>query len=383
MAGFGFSEPQEMFRRQVRSFVQKEIAPNARIRAKQDSFPPELARRMGEMGLLGINQPEKYGGQPADWVTLGIAVEEVARGDFSLSIVPTLDAGIALAFKLASEDVQAEWLPRLISGEVLGSVATTEPGCGSDVGSLKTRAVREGDHYILNGEKTSITVGMQSEFCIVFAKTDPTQKARGVTAFLVPLNSPGVHRSRLPDMGCKPMGRCSIILDNVKVPLKYRMGGEGKGFYLVMGQFDLIRVNLGLMTLGCAQVSLEDAMKYAQQRTAFGNPLAKYEGISFKIAEDYTRLEAARLLCYRTLWLKDQGQTHTKESAMCKFLGPKVAVQVIHDALLIHGHVGYSEEHALEQRLRDVIGWEMADGTAEVMKIIISRELMGREFLPY
>ena len=383
MAGFGFSESQEMFRRQVRSFVQKEIAPGASKRAKQDSYPMDLIRRMGEMGLMGINQPEKYGGQPADWVTLGIAVEEVARGDFNLSIVPTLEAGACLAFRLVPEEVQSEWLPRIISGEILACVATTEPGCGSDVGSMTTRAVRQGDYYVINGEKTSITVGMQSECCIVFAKTDPTQKARGVSAFLVPLNSPGVHRSRLPDMGCKPMGRCSIILDNVKVPVKYRMGEEGKGFYVVMGQFDLIRINLGLMALGCAQTSLEDAIGYAKQRTAFGSPLAKYEGISFKIAEDYTRLEAARLLCYRTLWLRDQGQNHTKESAMCKFLGPKVAVQVIHDALLIHGHVGYSEEYPIEQRLRDVIGWEMADGTAEIMKIIISRELMGREFLPY
>ena len=152
---------------------------------------------------------------------------------------------------------------------------------------------------------------------------------------------------------------------------------------MVMGQFNLIRINLALMALGIAQTSLEDAMRYATERKAFGQPLAKYEGVSFKIAEGATLLEATRMLCYRALWLRDQGLDHVKESAMCKYLGPKVALRVVHDALLTHGHAGYSEELPLEQRLRDIIGWEMADGTAEIMKIVISRELMGREFLPY
>ncbi|MFQ5826182.1 MAG: acyl-CoA dehydrogenase family protein [Dehalococcoidia bacterium] len=383
MAGFGFTEAQEMFRRQVRTFAQREIAPGAKERAKDDSLPPELIKKLGDNGLLGVNQPEKYGGQPADWISLGITVEEVSRADFNLSMVPGIVAGASLALMLGEEPVQMEWIPPLLAGDILPSLATTEPDIGSDVSRLKARAVREGDHYILDGEKTSISLGMQAAFCLVFARTGTTAGSRGVSCFIVPTSYPGVSRSRLPDMGCKPMGRASLVMDGVKLPARYLLGEEGRGFPLVMRQFDLIRINLGLMTLGIAQTSLEDAINYARERTAFGQPIAKYEGVSFKIAEGATMLEAARMLSYRALWLRDQGLDHTKESAMCKWLSPKVAFRVIHDALLIHGHVGYSEEFPLEQRLRDVIGWEMADGTAEIMKIIISRELMGREFLPY
>jgi cyclohexanecarboxyl-CoA dehydrogenase len=383
MAGFGFNEAQEMFRRQVKTLAQKEFAPGAGARAKADSLPRDLIKMMGDNGLLGVNQPEEYGGQPADWVSLGIVVEEVARADFNLSMVPTLAAGMSLALMQAEEPVRAEWIPPMLAGDILPSLATTEPDMGSDVASLQARAVREGDHYILNGEKTSVSFGMQADFCLIFAKTDPAAGSRGVSCFIVPLDSPGISRSPLPAMGCKPMGRTSLVMDGVRVPARYRLGEEGRGFPMVMGQFNLIRINLALMALGIAQTSLEDAMRYAMERKAFGEPLAKYEGVSFKIAEGATLLEATRMLCYRALWLRDQGLDHVKESAMCKYLGPKVALRVVHDALLIHGHAGYSEELPLEQRLRDIIGWEMADGTAEIMKIVISRELMGREFLPY
>ncbi|MDP2952627.1 MAG: acyl-CoA dehydrogenase family protein, partial [Chloroflexota bacterium] len=268
-------------------------------------------------------------------------------------------------------------------GDRIICLALTEPGCGSDAAALTTRAVREGDHYVLSGEKTSITQGMQADAALLFAKTDPAARARGVSCFLVPLDLPGVVRSRLPSMGFRPLMAASIILDGVRVPARYRMGEEGRGFHMVMGQFDFIRPCLGLASLGAAQASLEEAIAYAKQRTAFGQPIGKFEGVSFKIAEHLTRVEAARWLCYRTLWLRDQGIPHTKESAMCKWLCPEVAVQAIHDALLLHGHLGYSEEYPIEQRLRDVIGLEIGDGTAQIMKLIITREVLGREFLPY
>jgi len=383
MGGFGLTEAQEMFRKEIRGFAQKELAPGAKARAKMDHFPKEVLKRMAEVGLLSFNLPEKYGGQSADWVTVGVAVEELSRADFNLAIAPVLSTGLCMGLRLAPEEVQAEWLPRVSRGETLICLGLSEPSMGSDGAAVQCRAVKKGDHYVLNGEKTSITLGMQSEAIIAFASTNPAARARGVTAFFIPYSLPGVHRSRLPDMGCKPMGRASVILDNVNLPEKYLLGEEGKGFHLVMTQFDAIRIFLGLMCMGIAQTSLDEAMNYAKQRTAFGQPLAKFEGISFKIAEAATMLECGRLLCYNTLAMKDRGETHTKESAMCKWLCPKVAVQVIHDCLLIHGHFGYSEEYPLEQRLRDVIGWELADGSAEIMKIIIGRELLGREFLPY
>lgn len=380
---FGFSEAQDMFRREVRSFAQKELAPGAKERARLDHIPKDVTQKMAGMGLTGLNLPEKYGGQPCDWVSIGIATEEIARGDFNMALHPLMNTGMGMALKLAPEETQQEWFPPIIAGEVLLCLATTEPGTGSDVAAISARAYKEGDTYVLSGEKTSISLGMQAGACVVFVKTDPAAGARGVTSFLVPMDYPGVSRSRIPDMGCKPLGRASLFLDSVTLPSRYRLGGEGQGFYTVMGQFDTIRVNLGLMCLGAAQTSLDEAINYAKQRVAFGRPIAKFEGVSFKIAEDATNIEAGRLLCYHTLSLKDRGLRHVKESAMCKWLCPVIAVKVIHDALLIHGQIGYSEEYPLEQRLRDVMGFEMADGTADIMKIIVAREIMGREYLPY
>jgi len=381
--GFGFTEAQEMFRREIATFARRELLPGAAARAREERIPREIVKRMAEMGLTGFNTPEKYGGNPVDWVTVGIAVEEIAKADFNLSLLPVQGCGIGLALRLAPEEVQDEWFPPIIRGEKMLCLSVTEPGMGSDVAALQCRALREGDDYIIQGEKTSTTLGYQADACVLFAKTDPSAGAYGVTAFLVPLNLPGIARSRIPDMGCKPLGRASLIFDNVRLPGKYRLGDEGRGFYLVMSQFDVIRACIGLMCMGAASTSLEEAINYAKQRTAFGKPIARFEGISFKIAEAATLIEAGRLLCYRTLWLRDQGQRHTKESAMCKWWCPRIAVRVIHDALLIHGHFGYSEELPLEQRLRDAIGFELADGSAEIMKLIIIREIIGREFLPY
>ena len=228
-----------------------------------------------------------------------------------------------------------------------------------------------------------MTLGAYADAAQIYAKTDPAAGARGVTCFWVPLDLPGITRYRFRDMGWHAISRASIIFDQVRIPADHRLGDEGRGFYMVMTEFDFMRVILALSALGAAQASLKEATEYAKTRTAFGRPIAKFEGISFKIAEHAALIEAVRMLCYRTLWLKDQGLNHTKESAMCKWLGPLVSTQAIHDCLLVHGHFGYSAEYPLEQRLRDVIGFEIADGTAEVMKIVIARELIGREYLPY
>lgn len=383
MENFSFTEAQEMFRREVRDFSRKEIAPGAKERARLSEFPRPLIRKLGEMGLLGLNLPPEYGGTPADWVSVGITVEEIGRADFNLSMLPHQTIGNGLALMQGEKEVQEEWLPPLIKGEKMVGICLTEPGAGSDAAALQMTATRTGDGYLLRGEKTSISLGMQAEVAVVFAKTDPAKGARGVTAFLVPLDLKGISRTATADTGCKPIGRASIFFDDVLVPHRYRLGGEGQGFYTVMGQFDFMRPCLGLEALGAAQASLEEAIEYAKSRQAFGQPIARFEAVSFKIAEAATQLLAARLLCYRALWLIDRGLPHTKESAMAKEFAPRVAWETIHNALIIHGQVGYSQELPLEQRLRDVMGWEIGDGTSEVMKIVITRELLGREFLPY
>lgn len=369
----------------VRMFAERELAPRAKELAAADHMSRDILKRLGDLGLLGLTLPEKYGGQPGNWVMLGIAMEEISRVSFAACgpLGPPF-AGTLLLASYGSEEAKEKWLRAWIKGELLGCLALTEPGCGSDAVAIRTKAIKDGDHYVITGEKTSISFGMQADIGAVFAKTDPQAGARGVTCFLVPLDLPGITKSRFTDMGWDSQGRASLSFDSVKIPESYRLGEEGQGFALAMGTFDnFMRAGAALTSLALAQSALDQAISYATQRTAFGQPIAKFEGVSFKIAESATLLEAARWLAYRVLWLKDQGLPNTKEAAMCKWWGPKVAVQVIHDALLIHGHLGYSDEYPIQRMLRDAIGFEIADGTAEIMKIIIARELMGKVAVPY
>lgn len=384
MIDLTFTPEQEELIRTLRVFARKELAPRYAHWDRTGEFPREIWRQMGELGLLGLRTPAKYGGQDADLVTTGIVTEEIARGDFSCTYGIQL-AGLAgeIIGQNGSEEVKVGWLPPMTRGEAIIALALTEPGVGSDAANLACRAVRERDEYIITGEKSGISLGMAAHAAIVFAKTDLAAKARGVTAFLVPLNLPGVARSPLRDLGSRAIGRAVLSLDHVRVLVSHRLGEEGSGFYEVMKGFDFNRVLIALACLGAAQVSLEETMAYVKERRAFGRPLAAFEGVSFPIAEAATYIEAARWLCYRALWLADRGQPYTKESAMVKWWTPRLAVETIHQCLLLHGHYGYTDELPFEQRLRDVMGLEIGDGTAEVMKIVVARELMGREALPY
>jgi cyclohexanecarboxyl-CoA dehydrogenase len=381
---FALTPEQEELIRTLRAFAKRELAARSGHWDKSGEFPWDVWRQMGELGLFGFRAPAEFGGGESDLLTMGIATEEIARGDFGATYGIQL-AGLAgeIIGRNGSDEVKRRWLPPTVRGETIVSIALTEPTVGSDAANLACRAVREGDEYVITGEKSGISLAMVAEAAMVFAKTDVAAKARGVTAFLVPLDLPGVSRSGLRDMGTRAMGRGVLSFDHVRVPLSHRLGAEGSGFYQVMQGFDYNRVIIALAALGAAQVSLEETMAYAKERRAFGRPLAQYEGVSFPIAEAATHIDAARLLCHRALWLADHGQPYTKESAMVKWWGPRLAVETIHQCLLFHGHYGYTAELPFEQRMRDVIGLEIGDGTAEVMKIIVARELMGREALPY
>jgi len=381
---FGFTEEEEMFCREVRRFAQRELAPFAKQRAKTENpYPMELRRKMAELGLFGITLPVEYGGQgPGGYVKLGLAVEEIGAADIN---APNPNGSLLAGHYIThygDKQLAEEWLPGLINGEKTSCLVVTEPECGSDAAAIKTQAKKRGDYYVLNGEKTSITNGMHAEVGIVFAKTNPTAGIAGVTAFVVPLDIPGLERIALHDTGWIPNGRASLFFDDVRLHVGYRLGEEGKGFLYLMQHFDFLRVTIALWALGAARASLEDAINYAKQRTAFGQPISRYQGVAFKVAEHSTKIEACRLLCYRALWLKEQDLPHSKEAAMAKWWGPKLSVDAIHDALLIHGHYGYSTDCALEQRLRDVIGHEIGDGTAEIQKLVIARHLFGKEHAP-
>jgi cyclohexanecarboxyl-CoA dehydrogenase len=379
-----FSPEQDELVRTLRQFARRELAPRSAQWDKTGEFPWEAWRRMGELGLLGLRIPAAYGGQEADFLTFGIAMEEIGRGDFSCTYGIQL-AGLAgeILGRSGSDAIKTRWLPPTASGLAVVALALTEPGAGSDAANLACRAERDGDGYVITGEKSGISLGMAAQAAVVFARTDPAGRARGVTAFLVPLDLPGVSRSPLRDMGTRAIGRAVLAFDHVRLPASHRLGEEGTGFYQVMQGFDYNRIGIALACLGVAQQSVEETMVYVKERRAFGRALARFEGVSFAIAEAATHLEACRWLCYRALWLADQGRPYTKESAMTKWWGPRLAVDTIHQCLLLHGHYGYTDELPFEQRMRDVIGLEIGDGAAEVMKMVVARELMGRESLPY
>lgn len=384
MIDFSFTEEQELLRRTVERFAREELAPKYAHGDRNWLFPAEQVQKMAGLGLLGINIPNEYGGRQADFVTMGVVVEEIARGDFNcvLPLMMALYAGHALA-GYGSEELKREWLPRIARGEKLLAVGATEPSAGSDLAHLRTKASREGDDYILTGEKNSVSM-CNADVFVVLARTNPQDpSARGISAFLVSKDQAGVSITEFRDMGCRSIPRGQLFLEEVRVPKGSLIGPEGIGFKMFMGFLDFNRVFIGLKCLAVAQESLKETMEHVKTKEAFGQPLARFEGISFAIAEAATLLEAARWLCFRSLWLRDRGLPHTKEASMVKWWVPKICAEVIHRCLLFHGHYGYTEELPLEQRLRDVMGWQIGDGSEEIQKIIIARELLGREFLPY
>jgi len=382
---FALTPEQERFRDTARAFSERQLRPQYQARDKEDALDRTMVREMGALGLIAPVLPEAMGGLGLDAVTMGLLVEEVSRGDFNVSYVQLLAClnGQILA-RHAAPQVAAEWGHKLCRGEALMALALTEPETGSDAAHIRLKARADGDHYVFNGEKTSISFAHQADAAVVFARTGGEgDGAHGVSAFLVPLDLPGIQRTRFDDLGSHIVGRGSLFFEDVRVPAANRLGQDGHGFTQVMQGFDFSRALIGLQCIGAAAVSLEETWSYVAERKAFGQPIVRFEGVSFPLAEAETQLEAARLLCYKTLWLKDQGRPHTAEAAMCKWWAPKTAVEIIHACLLSHGHGGYGKETPFQQRLRDVLGLEIGDGTAQIMKLIIARERVGRVAVPY
>ena len=382
---FAFDEDQLLYRDVVRKFALDKLLPNYQRWDREGGYlSRQQLAELAELGILGLRVPEAFGGQSASFVTSGIATEELSRGDFNYSYFVQLYAIAAELFAgLASDALQREWLPRLASGDTVMAFGLTEPGAGSDAANILTRASRDGDDYRIVGEKASISFAGFADACVVFARASDQPGARGIGAFVVPLDAKGVTRQVYRSPGERLCGRGSLFFDDVRIPASNRLAGERGGFVAAMVAFDFNRAIIGLACIGAALQSIEETIDYVKQRQTFGRPLGKYEGISFQIAEHLTMLHAARHLCYETLWLKDAGRRHTREAAMAKWLAPKAAAEAIHACLLMHGHLGYNLDTPFEQRWRDVVGLEIGDGTAEIMKLIIVRETLGREYLPY
>ena len=378
-----FDEDLAMLAERVRHFATKRVAPGFLARDQTRVLDRKLMREMGEMGFIAPELPEEQGGQGMGCMVAGVIHEEIARADLSLSYINLL---ASLNGQILSEHGQLEvakpWLARLTRGEALLAIALTEPHGGSDAGSLRLRMERIGDHYVINGEKTSISAADQADAAVVFGRTGPVESAaHGVTALLVPMDLPGVTRNRFDCHGQRAIGRGSLFFDNVRVPVNYRLGEENKGFVQVMQGFDFSRALIGLQVLAVARVALDETWEYVAQREAFGKPLSAFQGVSHPLADFDTQITAARLLCLQTLWLKDKGLPHTAEAAMCKWWAPKLAYDCVHQCLLMFGHGGY-DRGVMEQRLRDILGFQIGDGTAQIMKTIVARARAGRAAVP-
>ncbi len=379
------NDDQRAIRDIARRFAREKLLPHYQAREKSGVLDRRLLREMGELGLLGADLPETYGGLGLAGTTIGVIAEELAYGDFNISAV---QVGVSLlgAIIMASArpELVAKYVPAMIAGEKLLGICVTEPSGGSDAAAMKLRARRDGDHYVLKGEKTSISFADRADAFIVFARTGtPEQGAAGVTAMMVDADTPGIARTKFDDVGSAIVGRGSVFFEDVRVPLTNRLGEEGQGFSHVMRGFDYSRALIALECIGCAQASLDEAWAYVKEREAFGGPIAKFQGVTFPLVEQESLIAAVRELSYNALALRDAGLPHTAEAAMVKWLGPKTAFDTIHQCLLTFGHYGWSKDLPHQQRMRDVMGLEIGDGTAGIMKLIVARERVGRAAVQY
>jgi cyclohexanecarboxyl-CoA dehydrogenase len=375
---FSISDDQQQLVDAAQQFGERRLAPFYKQREREGAFDRTTLLEMGRLGFFGVELSEEYGGLGSDCTTAGLVLEALCRSDYNVGqlMVTMALAGVILS-RHGDPDVVKPWLTGMAAGEIIPAIALTEPSGGSDAANLSVKARREGGHYVLDGEKTSTSFATQAGFAVVWARTGGAG-ARGISAFLVPVATPGVTTSAFEDLGGRAAGRGTMHFDAVVVPASHLLGEEDRGFVQVMQGFDYSRALIGLQCLAVARQSLDETWLSAADRQSMGKPLTAHQGVSFPLAEAETHVEAARLLCLKTLWLKDQGLPHTAEAAMCKWWAPKLAFETIQTCLLIHGHYAYTEELPFEQRLRDVLGLQIGDGTAQIMKLVIARHKAGR-----
>lgn len=373
---FSLTPEQHALVESARTFAADHLAPNYRVRDQQAKLDRPTLAAMGKLGFFGIELPESVGGLGQNCLTAGLVVEALCGDDLNVGYVAITASLLGqMLCSFGREEVVNPWVGGMLRGELLPAIALTEPGGGSDAANLKLKARRDGEYYVLSGEKTSISMATQADFAVVFARTGSVESgARGISSFLVPLDSHGITRTDFDDHGTRSVGRGSLFFDDVRVAVANRLGEENKGFSQVMAGFDYSRALLGILCLAVARKSLDAAWQHTRTRFTFGKPLSDYQGVTFPLAEAETHWTGARLLCLQTLWLKDQGLPHTSEAAMCKWWGPKLAYDIVNTSLLTHGHGGYSKDMPFEQRLRDLLGLQIGDGTAQIMKMIIARQ---------
>jgi alkylation response protein AidB-like acyl-CoA dehydrogenase len=377
---FDLSEEQQVLQKSVRELCERLIIPNARRWDEEEQFPHEIIPAMGEMGLLGMQIPEEYGGAGMRFHDYVVALEEVARADASVGLTMASHNSLCSGhINLAGNQAQKKkYLPRLTSGQALGGWGLTEPGSGSDAGAAQTRAVRKGSGWVVSGTKTFITQGSVGQIYVVLASTSPEKKAKGLTAFVIERGAPGFRTGkRIEKMGLHASDTTELVMEEVEVPDDQRLGELDAGFFDTLKILDRGRIGIGAWAVGIGRAALEAARRYAKERVQFGKAIAEFQAIQHMLADMATELDAARLLVWRAAWLQDQGQRTTRESSVAKYYAARATMRACNAALQIHGGYGYTREFDVERYLRDAKLAEIGEGTNEVQKMVIAREILS------
>jgi len=378
------TEEHKMIRDTARDFAQNEIAPIAAHHDETGEFPLATIKKMGALGLMGVEVPEEYGGAGMDTLAYVLAMEEIAKADVSHSTVMSVNNSLYChgILKFGSEEQKRKYVTPIASGQKIGAYSLTEPMSGSDAGTMQSRAVREGDAYIINGRKSWVTSGPVADYLVLFSMTDPDQKHKGITAFIIETDQPGFIRGKTePKLGIRASATCEIVYDNYRCPAENRLGEEGEGFKIAMTVLDAGRIGIAAQALGVAEAAFEASVQYAKLREAFGQPIGHFQGIQWLLADMKTRIEAARLLVWNAALAKERakhdGGRYTLEASLAKLYASETAMWVAERAVQIHGGMGYSKEMPIERYFRDAKITEIYEGTSEIQRLVIARNVLG------
>lgn len=384
LALYSLSEEHKMIRDAARDFAQNEIAPIAAQFDESGEFPAATIKKMGGMGFMGIEIPEEYGGAGMDTLAYVLALEEICKVDASHGVIMSVNNSLYChgIMKFGTEEQKRKFVTPVASGQAIGAYSLTEPQSGSDAGTMRSRATRDGDSYVLNGRKSWVTSGPVADYYVVFMMTNPERKQNGVSAFVVPADMPGLTRGKKePKLGIRASATSELIFEDCRVPAEYLLGEEGKGFKIAMTVLDAGRIGIATQALGIAEAAYEAARQYAVQREAFGKPIGAFQGTGFKIADMKTRIEASRLLIYNAALAKEKSKKdksrYSLEASMAKLFASETAMWVTHQAVQIHGGMGYSKELPVERYFRDAKITEIYEGTSEIQRLVISRSELG------
>jgi len=376
---FELTEDQKLLKEMVRDFAQKEIASKAKILEEAKEFPREILNKLAELGILGMTIPPEYGGTKTDCVSLIVALEEISRASPALAVIVNVHCALFCysIVKFGNKLQKEKYLPKAAKGEILGAFSLTEPGAGSDAANLTTKSMRQGDFYILNGTKSWVTSGSEADASIIFTLTEIKPGVKKLNAFIVEKNFPGFLVSKIEEkMGLHSSLTAEFVLEDCQVPVENLLGEEGKGATIAFHCLDGSRIGIAAQSVGLSDQAIEEAVKYAKQREAFGRKISEFQAIQFMIADMSTLRDAARLLTYKAADLIDKGKPYAKETSMAKLFASEAANKIAHQALQIHGAYGYSKEFLIEQLYRDARVFSIYEGTSEIQRLVIARYLL-------